>query len=383
MKTNNADSSTSPRKYDEHWLHGLSLLLAAVMSYAILRVCVGSLPKQNFEEFAQGELTTSIFPRRNDFPIHISDSDEFENLKAGWIARGERPVLLWLGNSQLHAINQAKTNSLPASSLLFDSLDEMGFDLLTWSLPNANLQEHYVIFEHVRHVLPVRNLILPVVFDDFRETSIRQSLTPLFDEKTKSALITTELGRRLLDSNEQIELERSEATSESFQDQSEAFLDGLASQLSEVYAARAHLRGTIFAEAYLLRNRVFGIDSQTVRKMIPGRYSLNFSALQNILSAASESGIKVIVYIAPFRKDVKSPYDKIEYAAFKKEVLSLKYSNLALLDLDPIVPGELWGQMEDIQGEGAGYDFMHFRDEGHKLLAEELRQAILQTDSQL
>ena len=46
-----------------------------------------------------------------------------------------------------------------------NSLSYRFSSIITFSQPNANLQEHYVLFEYLRHRLPVRTLILPLVFD--------------------------------------------------------------------------------------------------------------------------------------------------------------------------------------------------------------------------
>ena len=88
---------------------------------------------------------------------------------------------MWLGNSQLHAINQMSENDEPASALLSRKLLSDSTYLLTMSQANANLQEHYVILNYISKLIPLDILILPVVFDDLREIGLRQGVKELFD----------------------------------------------------------------------------------------------------------------------------------------------------------------------------------------------------------
>ena len=54
------------------------------------------------------------------------------------------PVILWLGNSQLHAINQPQPNDEVSPLILHKKLKKFGTYTLTFSQPNANLQEHFL-----------------------------------------------------------------------------------------------------------------------------------------------------------------------------------------------------------------------------------------------
>jgi lysophospholipase L1-like esterase len=80
------------------------------------------------------------------------------------------------------------------------------------------------------------------------------------------------------------------------------------------------------------------------------------------------SNVKIITYIAPIRNDVPLPYDLAEYGEWKLAVEELSRNYGAThINLEKLVPAELWGNYfsNDI-------DFMHFRGQGHQLLARAL-----------
>ena len=128
----------------------------------------------NFDELAFTDGTTSYFAKVNQLQIHCSSFptiyqciNDYKNFG------GNEEVVLWLGNSQLHAINQMRTGDETASAILYRDLKTEYKHLLTFSQPNASLQEHYVLYEYLSQKLPISYLLLPVVFDDLRETGIR------------------------------------------------------------------------------------------------------------------------------------------------------------------------------------------------------------------
>ncbi len=358
-----------------------AMLVAAALAFLALSQA-SKKPSQNYEDFALGELTTSIFPEVDGFPVHTSELANVPSLVSGWKARGQHPVVLWLGNSQLHAINQAEHGARPVSIRCFERFQPLAVDVLTFSVPNANFQEHYVLLENLRQQLPIKTIILPIVFDDFRESGIRDSLAPALDDAaTQFALQDSETGRRLITECAPIQSSSDHLPQNGFvtlQDRSEEAIDFWLAEHSRIYAARGQMRGAIVTELYLLRNRIFGITSQSVRRKIPGRYALNRAALVAILESARQLNMKVITYIVPLRQDVASPYDRNEYTAFKDDMKLVTSNHCAQFnDLDSLVAGELWGKMSDIQGNGEGFDFMHFQEEGHALLAKEIGNLLI------
>ena len=366
--------------------HGARAMLAAIVlgatiSLALFVTAFGDI-KVNFEDaVVLGAQTTSVFANVGQYPINCMDSRDAEACLAGAKARKAASSVLWLGNSQVHAVNQLNQGETNAPPILFDSLMSQGLDLVTFSQPNANLQEHYVLFEYLRKRLPLGILILPVVFDDFREEGLRDEVAVLTrDEKTSFALSETAIGRRLVDVARAVPLDQDTAgIAQTMQERAERALNAWLEKHSQVWEARPAIRGYFFVGLYRLRNALFGIKATTKRKMIPGRYRDNWAALQAILSATRRDGIDVVLYVAPLRSDVETPYDGAEYTRFKAELKTLANQHGATFsNLEALVPADQWGLKDPTGlGEEAELDFMHFKAGGHKLLAAALANLVI------
>lgn len=353
-----------------------------ILATFVLQVCFGS-KKTDFEDLALGNATSSLFCKYKGHPIHCSGVEDANSCIEGWHVRGEQKVALWLGNSQVHAVNQLKSGQENAPPILFRHLHKNGIDLLTFSEPNASLQEHYVLFEHLKHRLPVQLLIISLVFDDLRETGLRSGVALALDDAgTVAALETTEIGRKILDQNKDlssIEDDDLAGIRNTIQEHSESVLNEWLSEHSELWALRPEARGNLFNWLYRLRNTVFGITAQSKRKMIRSRYDANISAFVAILDRAAQSDISVLAYIVPIRDDVEVPYVQEEYEIFKQEAEQLVRGRGAVLcNLESLVPAYLWGTKGStrIGGRDLEIDFMHFQAPGHELLAETLAQLI-------
>jgi hypothetical protein len=255
-------------------------------------------------------------------------------------------------------------------------------DLVAFSQPNANLQEHYVLFEYLRTRLPIRILILAVVFDDLRETGLRSDIAlALADPPTAAALAETEIGRRILEDHRKVADTNDElgGVRQTTQEYSERFLNQWMEDYFPLWDVREQARGRFFIGLYQLRNTLLNVDPQTERPMIKGRYQANFAALEALLKRAHEDGIPVLVYIVPLRTDVRIPYAEREYQAFKPELEELvhKYDD-QFADLETLVEGKLWGAKDSTSLSGkTELDFMHFDSDGHRLLAEAIGELIL------
>jgi len=359
-----------------------AMLCGIALSLAVLGAFFND-KRVNFEDAATfGTQTTSVFATIGQHPIHCMDDRDAGACIAGARARQSVSTALWLGNSQVHAVNQMRQGETNAPPILFNSLSARGLDLLTFSQPNANLQEHYVLFEYLRRQLPVRVLILPVVFDDFREEGLRNEVATLAkDELTAQALLETSIGRRLIAAANAVPQDKDTAgIAQTLQERAERTLNAWLDEHSRLWEARPTIRGEIFNSAYLLRNTLFGIKATTKRKMIPGRYMANWEALEAIIKAARRSGISVVLYVVPLRNDVEIPYDATEYARFKSSLEDLAAKEDVLFaNLEGLVPAELWGTKAGTSlSEETELDFMHFQASGHRLLAETLEHLVVE-----
>jgi hypothetical protein len=363
----------------------LSMIFAFGVATAVLSGVYIGVRTDFSDAAAMGATTSTVFQKVGSFPIHCQGSEDFQSCVHGLEARRANQWVLWLGNSQLHAVNQLQPEQENAPPMLFRRLRLRNMDMFAFSQGNANLQEHYLAFESARKYIGLRILILPLVFDDLREDGIRDDLLPFADDaRTASALQTTRTGRRILElrsraqrgsSLPQTELSRTP------QEVIEAYLEQTLSDWFSLWAVRPEIRGDIFIGLYKLRNTVFGITPSTKRGLIRGRYAGNMRALDDLLQTATKSGISVLAYIAPVgRFRGEAPYEESEYRQFKDEVALLagKYG-VIFVNLENLVPDEFWGRKDGTSVSAkAEMDFMHFTAPGHALLTEAIDRQLLQ-----
>ncbi len=353
------------------------LITALIISFLFLQLFFGKTEKTKFEEFALGVETSTFLYSYKNYPIHITVLDSLDKFIKGWKSRGEKDIILWLGNSQLHGINQFKPGDNTSPGYFYKNLENKNYDLLAFSLPNANLQEHYLLFEYIRSILPVKELIIGVCFDDLRESGIRHDLVRITKEDFMAEVLNnsqTGISILLNNSNQNSENDDLAALDETVQEYTETRLNNWLNKNFYLWDARTEIRGQIFTQLFLLRNIVFNVKPTSIRKMIKSRYNDNTLALEEIYSTAKESGIKIFTYILPIRNDVEAPYDLDEYQNFKSFLDSLNNStNNILFNFENIVPAEYWGTKDATTlGGEKEIDFMHFQAAGHKILADSL-----------
>jgi len=353
----------------------LGVLLGIVLLYKFFPI---EQSAKRFEDLALGKETTTTFGKVSDLTVHCEGLSDLVECLQGYEKTGSgQSVILWLGNSQVHAINQFEPGEETAVPELHRKFQVTGEYFLTLSQANASLQEHYLLFAYLLNRLPIKELVLPVVFDDMREDGIRTSLIDAFkDQKTADSLRSSEIGRILIANHGDQDAAGNDmnALQDTFQEHSEKVLNSILEEAWSLWAARPTLRGELLGSLYLLRNWAFGINASSTRKMIPGRYAKNRDAFLAILNLAVQRQVKVLVYIPPLRNDVKVPYDIHEYASFKSEMTSIVQENKAFfVDLENLVPAKLWGTKNSTTiGGGQELDFMHFQAGGHRLLARAL-----------
>ena len=354
----------------------LPLVVGSVLAGALLQIAFGGR-QTNFDELAVGELGTSIYANHRGHPIHCKGVSDASDCVEGARARRHPAAALWLGNSQVHSVMQLQPDEESAPPQLFRRLEPHGIDLLTFTQPNANLQEHYVLYEYLRQRVPLEILILGVVFDDLRETGLRADIeAAVEDPAVRAQLERSEVGRRLLDDEGQVQIAGGDlaGVSDTFQEHSERWVNEWLEAHVPLWQLRPEARGSLFRELYRLRNTVFGITPQTKRRTIRGRYQANMAAVETLLGSAAEAGIDVLVYVVPLRGDLDIPYDVDEYRSFKRELARrTREHGATFADLDKLVPPEHWGEKSSTSlADQAELDFMHFRATGHALLARAL-----------
>ena len=221
------------------------LVASTAISFFIM-VGISKQPEIKFSEVALGNQNTSHFAVRDGTLIHVQKRKDFPELISGVKSRNLGNTILWLGNSQLHAINNAHVNDETAVAKVHDFL--LGeFDTVATSYPNANLQEHLVTLAYLQNELNnIKVLIVPLVFDDLRETGIRDDIQPLLEksgvaEQLKTLQCCDHLVRDFFSdkdphcggvSNQEIE------TRQTLQEKTEKFLDQILERNSIIWSAR-------------------------------------------------------------------------------------------------------------------------------------------------
>jgi hypothetical protein len=341
---------------------------------------VDRISDKDLEELALGKETSALFGRMGNTQVHCADFANASLCIDGYRRMSGDEVILWLGNSQLHSINQMKPGDETASVILNRRFKSDSKYYMTFSEPNANLQEHYVLFEYLVQQLPIKTLVLPVVMDSMRNTNVRSSMSGIFKQaEVVTQIKKSSIGRSLLLNQSAYEVGYEMASvGDEQEEQLERYLNAKLEAIWPVWGERGSLRGKVFLFLYQFRNWLLGINPTTTRKVIPGRYALNMQALEALLQSSSMHGVKVLLYIVPIRSDMKIPYDLAEYNAFKLEMRTVvKKFGARFVNLENLVPAKYWGtknttNLEDHQE----IDFMHFQAGGHKLLANQVYQEL-------
>jgi hypothetical protein len=284
-------------------------------------------------------------------------------------------TVLWLGNSQLHYINQYREGDhLAPYWLRMEWKMPACIEPLGCSLPNANLQEFLILSRYAAIKMPIDLLILELVFDDMREDDLRRDFSQVlsFDVAAKLRENSSAAGAiidRFAASQKGAEQgETKEGGLGTVQEHAEKWLNESLSGMWHLWAKRRDMESAVFVWLYNFRNAALGIKPTTVRRMIQSRYDMNMAALRDTLDDYNRRGIPVLLYIAPIRQDKTLPYDISAYNRWKESMGALSDEfGARLLNLETLVPGDLWGSYV-----GEEIDFMHFQGQGHRIVAEAL-----------
>ncbi len=190
-------------------------------------------------------------------------------------------------------------------------------------------------------------------FDDVREDNLRPDLVAYADvsseirngsEFTENLANQLDAMRAAPSIEKAVQAAAGPAEYASLQEKSEALLDGQLSSSFPIWRKRPSVRGEMFLYLYYLRNTVLGLSSQSARPILPGPLKRNLGALEQLLATAEADGIATLVYIPPLRQDITPPYNMQEYANFKAQLNDMvsSYHKATLVDLDNIIPGDLW-----------------------------------------
>lgn len=312
------------------------------------------------EEFALGDETKSYYALdSNNKKIHFSNMDEMD-----FIDNSE--LIIFLGNSQTHGVNRFVKGNSNYVEILSKKYPNKNINAI--SIPNGSLTEFYIISNYLISNFNIKKIILPVFFDDTRESNVRTEIISFFDSKNQYNF------------DDIMELKPNKNISESdntasTQDTSEEFLNNLFEKNS-IWKKRESLRVQVFTFLYKLRNTVFFITPSSKRYKIEESYNKNINSLIKLIDLCDLNDVNLDLYIPPIRNDIEIPYDNLEYDAFKqkiKEILNVK-KDFRYLNFENIIPGKYWGMKSSTNLlKTKEYDFMHFNFQAHKILADSLQ----------
>ncbi|HRI33000.1 MAG TPA: hypothetical protein PLD02_04555, partial [Saprospiraceae bacterium] len=256
----------------------VEILIGAALSYWVITSFFSSNTK--FEELALGTETVSWFATDEDKKsIHIEkiNAGERGDFLKGWENRGKKGVILLLGNSQMHSINQIKQGDANFLELIYSKTRNDTVEVLGHSMPNAGLQEYYLAYTYWSKILPVKSVVIPLFMDDMREDGVRDVFfSELILEKyqlrdSTDYLIHKVNGelRRFWSNNPNSKSAEFNADMaalrETFQEKTETYLNSELEDKSRAWANRQNVRGEFFNWMYKLRNTVFDIRANTIR----------------------------------------------------------------------------------------------------------------------
>jgi hypothetical protein len=333
----------------------------------------------NFETLAMGEVTTPVFASVDSLPIQTLGTRQLDKALEGYQRRKDTAIVLMLGNSQSHSINQVKEHQKTFPALLFDSLHPKSISVISSSIPNANLEEFYLLYKIWSQRIKIKSLVIPVFLDDTREDGIQSVFFPnvagfKIDESNK---IAEKINLQIQQANKSEKGDLA-ALEQTFQEKTETKLNSILETEFALWQRRPTIRGDLFNNLYKLRNTIFGIDAKSKRRIIKEFYDDNMLALKFILEDCKKNHVDVLVYVPPIRNDYEIPYIRKEYADFKTELQQMcSQYQVNFLNIENCVPGKYWGLKGTRTFSGRlDIDFMHFQYAGHVIVAKALQPHI-------
>jgi len=317
-------------------------------------------------EFFEGALISEICPIKRLYDSYKVFNDSHN-------------VILWLGGSQLHAINYYEKGDRLAVGYANDSakLRNSMFRYLQVSTPNANYHDLLAIYLSFRQkgLLPDL-LLIAIVYDDLKDVGIQEraisNLEPIDQSLitkygTGVANISEEYNEWSNDSNDETPIERT-ATSNTPQDFLE---DGLITLIEKAWFSYKH-RGTL-ASFIKVKGMAFVKNSPRIVEAKPSVIRVNDfqkkwsnQALESLIKLAHDDNVKLILYEQPQRSelyfDVK--YDRKGYNLYFDWIVNkCDDDNVYFADFENIVADEEFGL-----NNWGNPDNFHFRNMGHKIL---------------
>ena len=334
----------------------------------------------NTTQHAQ-QLPKRPFGGRNEWPARA-----IENARA----HQERGALLalWLGASQLHAVNDFHEGDLLAVDQANRMAERDGLAVAFYlqSQGNSNFHDHLGMYLRFRQqgVTPAY-LIVALTYDDLREGGMRPAVVRAIPDldvdvstlspEAREAFAVIErqvetLARAQADADAPVERTATEGTPQALLE--DRLVRGL-ERVWPAYGARTALTSWAELQLRVSLRRMINAAKRTIRAS-PGTPPVpkametkNKKALDALVELAQRDGVEVILYRQPHVQGIEPFYhDRAAYDAFFAWVTQ-RYAarGVHVFDFEKVVPAHLYGM-----SNWGLVDVFHFSAEGHRLLAE-------------
>jgi hypothetical protein len=292
-------------------------------------------------------------------------------------------LIIWIGNSQQHAINQPRPGDEVASVVLHKSLNGNVFPgdnpAFGMSYPNLSMSEIFLLtfalVTQQKEKCPGL-IVLGVRFQDTKQLGLRSDFRELFDlpdiEKDLSSfLASVDADNAIQDiTDEMVAYQAVKNERKTLEHR----LSKITGSLFPLFREKDTIYNWLMIKLYMLRNFALGIRTDTKRPLLESRYQTAMQYLELTLNASKRARVPVFVYNIPLRPGNSSPYILSEYQHFREAVSSLCFKyNVKYRDYDGLIPLEEWGSTQIVREER---DYMHFTGAGHKRLARQVKNDI-------
>ena len=327
-------------------------------------------------------LQTYSFETERDGVLVSGDLDAIPALAARLqvLRRAGRTSVLWLGASQLHAINQPGPEAKLAIWYAQERARRRGAPVAysQLSLPNAGPVELLAVYQAFRaKALRPDRLVLAFTYDDLNETELRQDVSALLDRVRPQLVAADASDSMLARARERAQRAREgpaaapvtrSATAGTPQEQLELALVSALESIWPAYAARHTVRSAGIAAWKLpFTGLLFRLRGRPIQLVDPEAQQTSEAALLELIAQTRADGVALLIYQAPHRPDAQHFYhDRRAYDAYHERLAGLSTRNgVAWLDLETLVPAPVYGLTDQYLP-----DVFHFREEGHHLLGE-------------
>lgn len=329
----------------------------------------GTLPKEN--------TTLDGHNIRNDIEPDPEEWDYWKDLLPGRDEAGA--LIVWIGNSHLHAINGLQPGDQVSSYYLHVLLngetwpgDTPCFGL---SYPNLHFIEQFLLTLWLMESADLPGDLVIVTgyrYHETRNKGVRSELKPMLHDPVIREWINEhhELETEFPDAFREL---RSEMTHDPAAGKDEKDIETMLREAVwdrlPVFSRRGDINANLRLMLARLRKFVFRIDTSTKRGVLLSRYVTSMDFMELAARAAAETGTRMLMYNVPLRPGVDSPFPEKEYRMYVEDMERIAAEagpDVAFRDYDPVIPQPDWGTFYT-SGQP---DYSHFKASGHRILAE-------------